>query len=135
VIATHLKGSLLDALAWEGTRLRQRPAPEGRRETKRDQRRGTQYKLVVRVDFLNNIFMINYKFRSCCKKWTYISLSAAQRPIWVLSVAHWPIDMCSLLGRRACYCADVHATVQRPAVHHVISLGAQKYIFKVQGPM
>jgi hypothetical protein len=79
--------------------------------------------------------MINYKFRSCYKKWTYISLSAAQRPIGVLSTAHWPIGMCSLLGRRACYCAVVHATVQGPAVHHVTSLGTQKYIFKVQGSM
>jgi hypothetical protein len=51
VIATALKGSLSDALAWEGTRLRQRQAPEGRREAKGDKRRGTQYKLVVRADF------------------------------------------------------------------------------------
>jgi hypothetical protein len=58
VIATALKGSLPDALAWEGTRVQQRPALEAgaRREVKGDKRRGTQYKLVVRADFLNNIF-------------------------------------------------------------------------------
>jgi hypothetical protein len=61
-----------------------------------------------------------------------IGCSTADR---ALSAAHWPIDMCSLLGRRVCYCAGVHATVQGPAVHHVTSLGVQKCIFKVHGPM
>jgi hypothetical protein len=72
-----------------------------------DQRDETQCKLVVRTDFFKIIFfMINYKFRSCYKKIDiYISLSAAQRPIGALSAAHWPIGMCSLLGRRACYCS------------------------------
>jgi hypothetical protein len=38
VIATALKGSLRDALAWEGTRLRQRQAPEGRRKARGERR-------------------------------------------------------------------------------------------------
>jgi hypothetical protein len=133
VVATALKGSLSDALAWEGTRLRQRPAPEGRQKETRDA--GPNTSSWSALIFLIIFFMVNYKFRSCYKKWTYISLSAAQRPIGYLSAAHWPIGMCSLLGRRACYCTDVHATVQGPAVHYVTSSGAQKCIFKVQGPM
>jgi hypothetical protein len=43
-------------------------------------------------------------------------------------------DFDKRFGRRACYYASVHATVQGPAVHHVTSLGGRKCIFKVQGP-
>jgi hypothetical protein len=78
--------------------------------------------------------MINYIFRSCYKKWTYISLSAAQWPIGpvgssltdrhVLLNATWPT--CMLLCR--------HATVQGPTVHHAYKFRGQKCIFKVQGP-
>jgi hypothetical protein len=60
-------------------------------------------------------------------------LVGAQRPIGVLSAAHWPIGMCSLLGRRACYCADVHATIQGPMVHHVTSSGPRNTFSKFRG--
>jgi hypothetical protein len=42
VIATALKGSLPDTLAWEGTRLRQQPAPEGRRKARGERRQETR---------------------------------------------------------------------------------------------
>jgi hypothetical protein len=41
VIATAMKGSLSDALAWEGTRLRQRQAPEGQRKARGERRQET----------------------------------------------------------------------------------------------
>jgi hypothetical protein len=55
-------------------------------------------------------------------------MSAAQRLTGALTAAHWPIGM--YIGW-----ANVHAIVQGSAVHHVTSLGSQKYIFKVQGLM
>jgi hypothetical protein len=42
VIATALKESLSDALAWEGTRLWQRSAPEGRRKARGERRLETR---------------------------------------------------------------------------------------------
>jgi hypothetical protein len=54
VIATSLKESLSDALAWEGTRLRQRRAPKGRRKETRDA--GPNTSSWSALIFLNNIF-------------------------------------------------------------------------------
>jgi hypothetical protein len=59
VIATALKGSLPDVLAWEGTRLRQRPALEGRRKARGERIQETRDPIQARGPrwfFLNNIF-------------------------------------------------------------------------------
>jgi hypothetical protein len=79
--------------------------------------------------------MINYKFRSCYKKmdiYKLVGCSTADRGPVSSSLADRHVlatwSTCMLLCRRACYYLGAYGAPRD-------KFRAQKYIFKVQGPM